>query len=148
MQWSAYVLKEGETDAPQGLKNALARANRVAEIFMAEFRAAAAGNEIVDEAMRKATAEGLRPLIYTHPLGVYGHAAGPPMDARAVENAPENSRARRLPALPEHGLRHRVQRDDGVPEWGSEDVRIGYEEDAVFTAAGCRFIDGRQTRCC
>jgi hypothetical protein len=33
-----------------------------------------------------------------------------------------------------------------VPEWGNQDVWIGYEEDALFTEAGCRFIDGRQTK--
>jgi hypothetical protein len=33
-----------------------------------------------------------------------------------------------------------------VPEWDNQDVRIGYEEDAVFTAEGCRFIDGHQTK--
>jgi hypothetical protein len=31
-----------------------------------------------------------------------------------------------------------------VPEWGGQELRIGYEEDASFTKNGCRFIDGRQ----
>jgi len=146
MQWSAYVLKPGETDAPEGLKNALARANRTAEIFMSEFREGRSGNEIVDESMRKATAEGLRPLIYTHPIGVYGHAAGPPMDARAVEDAPENTRARgQYPLFLNTAYSIEFSATTRVAEWGGQDVRIGYEEDAVFTAAGCRFIDGHQT---
>lgn len=146
MQWSAYVLKPGETDAPEGLRNALARANRVADIFMAEFREGRTGNDIVDEAMRKASSEGLRPLIYSHPIGVYGHAAGPPMDARAVEDAPENTRARgQYPLYPNTAYAIEFSATTSVPEWGGQDVRIGFEEDAVFTAAGCRFIDGRQT---
>lgn len=32
-----------------------------------------------------------------------------------------------------------------VREWGGQDVRIGCEDDAVFTRKGCRFIDGHQT---
>jgi hypothetical protein len=31
-----------------------------------------------------------------------------------------------------------------VPEWDNQDVSIGFEDDAVFTAEGCRFVDGRQ----
>jgi hypothetical protein len=113
---------------------------------MSEFREGRSGNEIVDESMRKAAAEGLRPLIYTHPIGVYGHAAGPPMDARAVEDAPENTRARgQYPLFLNTAYSIEFSATTSAAEWDGQDVRIGYEEDAVFTAAGCRFIDGHQT---
>jgi methionine aminopeptidase len=146
MQWSAYVLKEGESDAPTGLKSALARANRLADVFMAEFQAGRSGNAIVDAAMKKGEAEGLRPSIYCHPIGFYGHAAGPPIDARPLESAPENSRLRgEYPLFPNTAYAIEFSATTGVPEWDNEDVRIGYEEDAAFTTAGgCRFIDGRQ----
>jgi Xaa-Pro aminopeptidase len=146
MQWSAYVLKTGETDAPPGLRNALDRANRLADIFMAEFKEGRTGNEIVEAAMKKGEAEGLRPLIYTHPIGTYGHAAGPPMDARAKEDAPENTRIRgEYPLHPNTAYSIEFSATTSVPEWGGQDVRIGFEDDAAFTAQGCRFIDGRQT---
>jgi Xaa-Pro aminopeptidase len=146
MQWSAYVLKTGETDAPPGLRNALARANRVAEIFMGEFKEGRSGNEVVDLAMKKGEAEGLRPLIYTHPIGTYGHAAGPPLDARAPEDAPENSRIRgEYPLFLNTAHSIEFSATTSVAEWDNQDVRIGYEEDAAFTAEGCRFIDGHQT---
>jgi Xaa-Pro aminopeptidase len=146
MQWSAYVLKTGETDAPPGLRKALERANRLAEVFMAEFKEGRSGNEIVDEAMKKGEAEGLRPLIYAHPIGTYGHAAGPPMDARAPEHAPENSRLRgEYPLYPNTAYSIEFSATTSVPEWDGQDVRIGYEENAIFTAEGCRFIDGHQT---
>jgi len=94
----------------------------------------------------QATAEGLRPLIYTHPIGVYGHAAGPTMDARAVEDAPENTRARgQYPLFLNTAYAIEFSATTSIAEWGNQDVEIGYEEDAVFTAAGCRFIDGHQT---
>jgi hypothetical protein len=32
-----------------------------------------------------------------------------------------------------------------VPEWGGQEIRMGQEEDVVFTKAGCRPIHGRQT---
>lgn len=146
MQWSSYVLQTGETDAPEGLKKALANAGRVADILMAEFREGRTGNDVVDSAMKKAEAEGLRPLIYTHPIGVYGHAAGPPIDARAPESAPEGSRLRGEYPLYLNTM-HSIEfsATTKVPEWDGQDVRIGYEEDAIFTTKGCIFADGGQT---
>lgn len=51
MQWQAYVCRIGEKDAPEGLKKALDRANRVGEIFMNEFRFGRSGQEITDSAI-------------------------------------------------------------------------------------------------
>jgi Xaa-Pro aminopeptidase len=145
MQWSAYVLQTGETDAPQGLKDALSRASRLAEVIMAEFQEGRTGNEVVDAAMKKGEAEGLRPLIYTHPIGVYGHAAGPPIDARAPEGAPEGSRLRgEYPLYLNTMYSIEFSATTAVPEWDNQDVRIGYEDDAIFTTTGCKFADGHQ----
>ena len=33
-----------------------------------------------------------------------------------------------------------------IPEWGGDRLQVALEEDAVFTRAGGRFLDGRQTR--
>ncbi len=147
MQLHAYVCREGEQDAPEGLKSALARANQVAEIFMGEFQAGRTGNDITDTAMEKATAAGLRPLLYTHPLGVHGHAAGPPMDARPVQSAPEGIRAE-MEYLLYANTAYSIEFSSttSVPEWDGQDVRIGFEEDAIYTREGCRFIDGHQTK--
>jgi Xaa-Pro aminopeptidase len=147
MQLHAYVCRTGEDEAPEGLKLALARANQVAEIFMGEFRVGRSGNEVTDSTMEKATAAGLRPLIYTHPLGVHGHAAGVSMDARPVERAPEGIRVEMEYTLyPDTAYSIEFSSTTSVPEWDGKDVRIGYEEDAVFTEEGCRFIDGHQTK--
>ena len=146
MQLHAYVLKPGETDAPDGLRRALDRANRLADIFMGEFRTGRTGNEIVASAMEKGAAEGLRPLIYSHPSALYGHGPGCTADARPAAEAPEDIKERgNYPLFPGHHLRHRVQHHEAVPEWDGQDVRIGYEEDGVFDGNACRFIDGRQT---
>ena len=146
MQWHAYVCKIGEDDAPEGLKKALKRANGVAEIFMSEFKVGRTGNEIKDSTMKKATEEGLRPLIYTHPLGFHGHAAGPPMEARPPGKAPEGTQARmEYPLYYNTVYSIEFSSTSSVPEWDNQDVRIAYEEDAVFTKKGCTFIDGHQT---
>jgi methionine aminopeptidase len=147
MQLQAYVCRIGETDVPEGLKEALRRANRLADLFMGEFQMGRSGNEIVDSTMKKGEAEGLRPLIYTHPIGIHGHGAGCVADARPPESAPEGNEERgKYPLFPNTAYAIEFSSTTSVPEWDGQDVRIGFEENAVFTEAGCRFIDGRQTK--
>ncbi|MBN1274114.1 MAG: M24 family metallopeptidase [Candidatus Aminicenantes bacterium] len=147
MQWQAYVCRIGENDAPDGLKNALRRTLRVGEIFMNEFREGRTGNAIVASAMKKGEEEGLRPLIYSHPVGFHGHAAGPPMDARGPGRAPEGLEQRgEYPLYPNTVYAIEYSCTSTVPEWGNQDVRIGFEETGVFTKEGCKFIDGHQIR--
>jgi len=145
MQWHAYVLREGEIDAPQGLKAALKRAVGVAEVFMGEFKAGRTGYDIVTSAMAKASAAGLRPLIYSHPIGLNGHAAGCVMEARPLEQAPEGSRAQmEYPLFPDTVYAIEFSSKTSVPEWDGQDVSISYEENAAYRADGCRFLDGQQ----
>ena len=147
MQHQAYVCRVGETDAPEGLKEALRKANRLADVFMAEFAQGRSGTEIVSAAMKKGEAEGLRPLIYMHPIGFHGHAAGCVADARPPESAPEDNLERgKYPLFLNTAYAIEFSSTSAVPEWGNQDVWIGYEEDALFTETGCRFIDGRQTK--
>ena len=75
-QQHAYVLREGETDAPDYLKEALAKGNRLQDIFTHNFKLGRTGNEVLAMSRKQAIAEGIKPSIYTHPLGYHGHAAG------------------------------------------------------------------------
>mgnify|MGYP004447391343 CR=1 FL=1 len=72
-----YVLKEGEHDIPEELKKAFAHNNRFQDIVRETMKIGKTGNEVFLEAIEKGKAEGLRPILYTHPLGFHGHAAGP-----------------------------------------------------------------------
>ncbi len=147
MQWQAYVLKPGETDVPPGIQKALDNANRMADIFMAEFKTGRTGAEIRDITMEKLQAEGLKGVIYTHPLGFYGHAAGCSPDGRNPDTIDEGNPAKwDYPLYPDTVYAIEFSCTTPVPEWGGQELRIGFEENAVFTEDGCRFIDGRQTK--
>ncbi len=145
MQWQAYVCKIGEEDAPDGLKEALRRANRVGEVFMNEFQLGRTGKQITDIAMRKAEAEGLRPLIYSHPVGFHGHGAGCQLDARPLERAPEGIEKQMEYPLYYHTVYAiEFSSTTSVPEWDGQDVRIGFEDNGVFMHEGCKWVDGHQ----
>ena len=76
MQHNAYVLRQGESEPPAGLKALLAKGNRLQEIHFAEMREGRTGNEILRAIIARGKAEGLRPTVYTHPIGPYGHGSG------------------------------------------------------------------------
>jgi Xaa-Pro aminopeptidase len=145
MQWQAYVCKLGEEDAPEGLKEALDRANRVGKIFMNEFQYGKTGQEITDRAMEIAVNDGLRPLIYSHPVGFHGHGAGCQLDARPLGRAPEGiEKQMKYPLYYNTVYAIEFSSTTSVPEWDGQDVRIGFEENGVFTKAGCKWVDGHQ----
>ena len=77
IQHLAYVLREGERDAPAGLKQALARSNRMQDILIEEIRPGRTGNEILASSRARLAKEGIDGTIYSHPIGLHGHGAGP-----------------------------------------------------------------------
>jgi Xaa-Pro aminopeptidase len=142
-QQHAYVLKPGETDAPKGLKDALAKGNRLQDILLGEMKIGLTGNQVLAAALKRAKDEGLRPSIYTHPLGVHGHAAGPTIglwDRQDGVPGPGD-----YPLFPDTVFSIELNIVDAVAEWAGQDVQIALEQDAVLTSSGGRFLDKRQT---
>jgi len=147
MQWEAYVCRIGENDAPLGIKEALKKARLMAQIFMNEFKEGKRGGEIAFAAMQKGKAQGLRPYIYSHPLGFHGHAAGTGLYARSKQEKPPlaNSVRAQYPLHFNTCYAIEFQILTSIPEWGGQDIRWGFEEDGLFTKDGCHFIDGHET---
>lgn len=141
-QHLAYVLRPGEREAPAGLRAGLRAMNRVQDILRGEFREGRSGNETLAEARTKAIAEGLDPSIYSHPIGLHGHGAGPAIgfwDNQSPD--PRGSGAVRAGTAWSIELTNRM----AVPEWGGQIVDFRGEENAWFDGSSVRFIDGRQT---
>ena len=143
-QQHAYVLKEGETDAPQGLKDALAQGNKLQDILLAEFREGRTGNEVLAAALAKAKSEGLKPSIYTHPLGYHGHAAGPTIGLWDQQNGVPGAGA--YPLFYDTVYSIELNAKANAPEWDNQEVTIALEQDAAFTKKGTYFLDERQTK--
>jgi Xaa-Pro aminopeptidase len=142
-QHLAYVLKDGEKDAPPGLKAGMAAANAVQDILTSTFRTGRTGNEMLAETRAKALARGLKPSIYSHPIGYHGHGAGSSIGF--WDNQKPDPRG-------EHKLRANtawsieLSARAVVPEWGGQEVEFRSEEDAFFDGSKVRYLDGRQSR--
>jgi Xaa-Pro aminopeptidase len=139
----AYVLKPNETEAPLFLRNALAEGNKVQDIFTSNFETGKTGNQILLKSLQEAKAEGLKPSIYTHPLGSYGHSSGPTIgmwDAqRGVQGAGD------YPLFPNTVYAIELNATVNIPQW-QRDIRIMLEEAGFYGENGFRYVNGRQTK--
>jgi peptidase M24-like protein len=142
-QHHAYVLKEGETDAPQGLKDGLKAANRVQDFLIEAFKEGRRSNDILAAARNQSIAQGLRPTIYSHPIGFHGHAAGSPIGWWDNQGGDHPKGYRRLQANTAWSIE--LNATHSVAEWDGQDVMFKTEEDAFFDGDSVSFIDGRQT---
>lgn len=138
----AYVLKRGEDQAPDFLVEALAQGNAVQDHLTNNFKEDRTGNETLSLALSQAKEAGLRPQIYTHPLGLYGHSAG---TAFGMWDAQEG-----VPGSGDHPLHRRtvyaieLNAKVFVEQW-KKDIRIMLEEAGYFGPDGFAYVNKRQT---
>jgi hypothetical protein len=144
VQQNAYVLKLGETDAPEGLKAVLANGNRLQDIHVEAMVAGRTGNQILKAALDKAAEEGLKASIYTHPLGFHGHAAGPTIGLWDQQEGVPGRGDYELFDDTCYAIELNVKKE--VPEWEGQEVRMALEQDAVFTGGKVYWLAGRQTK--
>ncbi len=143
VQQHAYVLRPGETDAPASIKKAFANSNRLQDILTAQFKTGRTGNQMLLAALAQAKSEGIVPSIYTHPLGLHGHAAGPTIGMWDMQQGVPGSGD--YPLYPHTAYSIELNSSTFIPEWG-KDIRIMLEEDGFFDGKTFRYIGGRQEK--
>ncbi|MEQ9442260.1 MAG: M24 family metallopeptidase [Cyclobacteriaceae bacterium] len=140
-QENAYVLKPGETEAPPYLRQAHQTALRLMDILTDNFQVDRTGNEILKAALEEAQAEGIKPTIYTHPIGYYGHGSGPTIGMWDQQGGvPFNGD---YPMYANTAYSIELNAAMHIPEWDKE-IRMMMEEDAFFDGETVRYLDGRQ----
>ena len=143
-QHMAYVLREGETQAPAGLRQALANSNRLQDILLEETKVGRTGNEILASVLEKMRAEGLNGTMYTHPIGDHGHGAGPLIGLWDYQTGVPGRGD--PPVIPGMWFSTELQVTTPVPEWDGQPVRMAQEEEAEITLGGeIRWMLRRQT---
>ncbi len=142
-QW-AYVRRDGEVDAPQGLRQVLAEANRLQDIFMDEFRHGMTGNELLRAILTRARAQNVpNPRVYSHSLGYMLHEPGPLIGLPWEQECCPGRGDVRLDYSNAFTMELSVTAP--VPEWHDAPLRLSIEEDVVYTQDGCRLLCDRQT---
>ena len=133
-QHNAYVLKPGETDAPDGLRRALANANALQDIVFSELSPGRTGNDILAASLSAMKAKNINGTVYSHPIGLHGHGAGPLIGLWDYqEGVPGRGDAKVIPSM---WYSIELQATTPVPEWDGQDIRMAQEEDVIIGADG------------
>ncbi len=141
----AYVLKPNEVEAPVFLQEALKKGNEVQDFLTDNMIAGKTGNEILAKSLADAKAVGLRPAIYTHPLGLYGHSAGTTIGMWDAQGGVMKDDGENYPLNPNTVYAIELNTTVNIPEW-KRDIRIMLEEAGFFGEDGFRYVNGRQTK--
>jgi len=144
-QHVGYVLKEGERDAPDGLRRALDNSNRLQDLLLERMRPGRTGNEVLADALAAMKGADIEGSIYTHPIGDHGHGAGPLIGLwDRQDGVPGRGDVRLLPST---WFSIELQAATPVPEWGGQPLRSPQEEDAVLGEDGrMSWVLERQSR--
>ncbi|HEX6945522.1 MAG TPA: M24 family metallopeptidase [Casimicrobiaceae bacterium] len=133
-QHMAYVLRDGETDAPAGLRQALANANAMQDILMAEIRPGRPGNQILSASRERMKSRRIDGSFYAHPIGLHGHGAGPLIGLWDYQDGVVGRGDAKV--IPSMWFSIELQATTPVPEWNGQPVRMAQEEDAIVGADG------------
>ena len=140
-QQHVYVLKKTESEVPAFLKEAFKKGNRVQDILTNNMSLGITGNEILKASLIQGRKEGLRPSIYTHPLGKYGHSAGTTIGMWDSQNG--------VPFNGDYALHKNtvyaieLNTTVAIKEW-NKDIRIMLEEAGFFGDGVFEYVNERQ----
>jgi Xaa-Pro aminopeptidase len=144
---TAYVLKEGETEAPPGLRHAFEQGVKVRDLLRREIKpgpTAAAMLEHLNDQIEKAgftLIEFNRPtdadttdvIIGCHSVGDLGHGIGPSIAWFNPERLQYSIRPTNLFSIELFAYTK-------APEFGGKKVRIPLEDDAIVTERGIEWL--------
>jgi Metallopeptidase family M24 len=143
-QHMGYVLRQGETAVPAGIKRALANANRLQDLLLERMKAGRSGNEVLVDTLAAMKSEGINGSVYTHPIGDHGHGAGPLIGLwDRQQGVPGRGD---VPLLTGTWFSIELSVTTPVREWSGKDLWVGQEEDAVIDESGrISWVLNRQT---
>ncbi|MEK6756179.1 MAG: M24 family metallopeptidase, partial [Bacteroidota bacterium] len=143
-QHMGYVLTEGESDVPSGIKSILANSNRLQDILLQNMKTGLNGNRILANTLTQMRTEGINGTVYSHAIGEHGHGAGTIIGLWDRQMGVPGRGD--VPLLQNTWYSIELQATTPVPEWNNQLVRSAQEEDVVIGADGSvQWILNRQS---
>lgn len=143
VQEQAYVLLPEEKEVPANLVAAFEQTNQLQDILTNSFGTGKSGNEILANALQIAKSKGIQPSIYTHPIGMHGHAAGPTIGMWDMQNGVPGSGDYKM--NPNTCYSIELNALHSLKDW-DKPVRVALEQNGFFDGSSFNYIDGRQTK--
>jgi hypothetical protein len=142
-QEMGYVPRLGEAGVPAGLEAAMRTGNRWQDLLTSQFAQGRSGNEVLARTLEAARKAGIQSSVYTHPLGMFGHAPGPTIGMWDNQGPTPGQGDWPLHPNTVYAIEGNVK--VAVPEWGGQIVQMKLEQDAVFDGSRVTYLAGRQT---
>jgi len=143
VQEHAYVLLANEKNIPQNLVQAFEQTNQLQDILTNSFGTGKSGNEILANTITIAKSKGIAPSIYTHPIGMHGHAAGPTIGMWDMQNGVPGSGDYKM--YPNTCYSIELNATHYLSDWENP-VKVALEQNGYFNGKNFSYIDGRQTK--
>ena len=129
---------------PEALKIALKGGNQLQDMLTGNFQIGRTGNEILKLTRDQSVAAGIGPIIYTHPIGLHGHAAGTTIGMWDKQDGVPGSGDYPMHANTVYSIELTALVD--VPDsWSTKPMRMMLEQDGHYDGSTFRYIAGRQT---
>ncbi|WP_289134976.1 hypothetical protein [uncultured Brevibacillus sp.] len=117
-------------------------ANRLEDIMCENFQEGQTGNEVFTACIRKAEAEGIKAMIYSHPIGTHCHAAGPLIGLYDKQEAIPVKGELTIQNNTCYAMEFNIRQY--IPEW-DEEIPIYLEEPIAFVDGKVHFLAKRQS---
>ncbi len=142
IQDNAYVLRRGETEPPKGIRDLFETGKRMQDIVTGQMALGRTGNEILSASLAQAEREAITGMVYSHPLGVYGHSAGPTIGL--VDNQKFVKGMGCYPVHDNTAYALELNVYGPIPEWGGQTLMLGIETDILFTGGRVEYLYRQQ----
>jgi Xaa-Pro aminopeptidase len=143
-QKMAYVLREGETDVPEGLKRAMANTNTLQDAVMRRHsKPGKLAGDVYLDTMAEMGERKIEAMIYSHPVGAQGHGLGASIDFRSSQRQDIAAQAKRTLRGGSY-ISIELNTASPVPEWDGQKVFVMMEDVAWLDDDGWRFFRPRQ----
>lgn len=143
IQRVGYILRNGEKEAPEEFSELIAKGNRLQDIVRENIRVCTTGNDAFLKSIETAKSEGIKPMVYTHPLGTFGHGAGPTIGQYGNQSYISGAGERTIEDKTCYALELNVS--DNIKVWDNQLVFMYLEED-ILKDGTVDFLDGRQEK--
>lgn len=143
-QEMGYVLLPEEDGPPAGIVAGMKTGNQWQDLLTDAYKTGRTGNEILADALRAAERKRIMSSVYTHPLGVFGHAPGPTIGM--WDNQGPTPIRGDWPLHPMTGYAIEGNVKVTVPEWDDQLIQVKLEQSAWFDGDTVRYLAGRQSR--
>ena len=118
-------MKLGQMNPIFQLQLALQKGNELQDILTNNFQVGRTGNDILRRTRHQALERGIGPIIYTHPIGLHGHAAGTTIGMWDNQEGVPGSGDYAMQPNTAYSIELTALVD--IPEWSREPMRMKLE---------------------